>query len=101
MARDYTGTNRRILSSTQVPWLGRTVNSRRLSVLLLLALALAGCGGSSSSPPNNSATMPPPTLPPSTHVFLLVLDTHTFSPLIRDPPSPSFHSLAAPPRFTS
>src|SRR5258708_12657193 len=97
MARDYTGTNRRILSSTQVPWLGRTVNSRRLSVLLLLALALAGCGGSSSTPPNNSATIPPPTLPASPHALLVHLENPTFSHLIGNPPIPYFHLPTPPP----
>jgi len=70
------------------------VNSRRLSVLLLLALALAGCGGSSSSPPNNSATTPPPTLPASTHVFLVVLENHSFSQVMGNPAMPYFNSLA-------
>ena len=61
---------------------------------LALALALmAGCGGSSSNNSNNRNTVQ--AVPAADHVFLVVLENHSFSQVIGSPAMPYLNSLAS------
>lgn len=61
--------------------------------VLWISLSLVGCGGSSSSmSPNNVVEVP---VPAQDHVFLVVLENHSFSQVIGNPSMPYLNSLAA------
>jgi acid phosphatase len=68
--------------------MGPRANARNCFLFLLLA-ALAGCGGVTGSFSLNSANVPP-----STHVFLVVLENHSFSQVMGSPSMPFLNSLA-------
>jgi phosphatidylinositol-3-phosphatase len=73
----------------------------RIGVAFLLAIiGLAGCGGSNSSPSPTPTPSPNPTpTPPGSttvdHVFVVVLENHSFSQVIGNPVMPYFNSLAS------
>jgi hypothetical protein len=62
-----------------------------LVVIVSLLLAPAGCGGGNSGQPMPT---PPPGLPTPDHVFLIVLENHSFSQVIGGAAMPYFNSLA-------
>ena len=64
-----------------------------LPLILVLLLALAGCGGSSSGP--SGSPTPPAGLSSPDHVFLIVLENHGFSQVIGNPAMPFLNSLAS------
>ena len=61
-----------------------------LAAILVFLLLLAGCGGN-----NQSVTVSPVPLPAPDHVFLIVLENHSFSQVIGNAAMPYFNSLAA------
>jgi phosphatidylinositol-3-phosphatase len=83
----------------------RTHLRLRLGVFLLLVLiGLAGCGGGGSMQPKSTPTptptpapspSPTPALPTADHVFLVVLENHSFSSVIGNPVMPYFNALVA------
>lgn len=61
--------------------------------LLAVALAfLAGCGGSSNTTASNNNVL---AVPAADHVFLVVLENHSFSEVIGSPAMPYLNSLAS------
>jgi acid phosphatase len=66
-----------------------SVANTRSCFLFLLIIALSGCGGVSVSFSLNSTSVPP-----STHVFLVVLENHSFSQVMGSPSMPFLNSLA-------
>src|SRR6516165_10846392 len=78
----------------------RRVGLRFGFFLLLTLMGLAGCGGGghTSAPPVPSPTptpSPAPTVPAADHVFLVVLENHSFSEVIGNPAMPYLNALAA------
>ena len=65
------------------------VANARSCFLFLLIAALAGCGGVSVSSSLNSTSVPA-----TTHVFLVVLENHSFSQVMGSPSMPYLNSLA-------
>ena len=61
-----------------------------LFVVLMAVAALPGCGGVSKKP-----TAPPPQSAQADHVFLVVLENHSFSQVIGNPAMPFLNSLAS------
>jgi acid phosphatase len=65
---------------------------RILAVLLsVCALAFSGCGGVSTP----VTTQPPPPTATADHVFLVVLENHSFGQVVRNPAMPYLNSLAS------
>jgi len=64
------------------------------SLLLVLALAEAGCGGGSSSTAGGT-TPPPTTVPAFSHVFIVVEENHSYGDVIGNTSMPYFNSLAS------
>lgn len=66
--------------------------------LLLTLIGIAGCGGgghTSASPGPTPSPSPAPTIPAADHVFLVVLENHSFSEVIGNPAMPYLNALAA------
>src|SRR5882757_3950466 len=61
------------------------------SLLLTATLICAGCGGVSS---NQVTTTPPPSAATADHVFLVVLENHSFGQVIGNPVMPYLNGLA-------
>lgn len=62
--------------------------------LLLLAIALTGCGGGTKSTTITPITPAGPPVPASDHVFVVVLENHSFSDVIGSSAMPFLNSLA-------
>jgi acid phosphatase len=62
------------------------------SLLLFVAASLVGCGGGSMGPPTPPAVTG--TVPASDHVFVIVLENHSYGQVIGNPSMPYLNSLA-------
>jgi len=60
------------------------------SLLLAVTLICAGCGGVSTP----ATTTPPPPAATADHVFLVMLENHSFGQVIGNPVMPYFNGLA-------
>jgi acid phosphatase len=68
--------------------------------LLLTLIGMAGCGGgghtsASPGPTPSPSPSPAPGIPAADHVFLVVLENHSFSEVIGNPGMPFLNALAA------
>jgi len=62
-----------------------------LALLVAAAAAIAGCGGVT----NRVSTSPPPAAATADHVFLVVLENHSFGQVVGNPVAPYLNSLAS------
>src|SRR5690348_9632959 len=63
-----------------------------LTFVLVIVLTLSGCGSVSNT---TSSGVPPPPSAQADHVFLVVLENHSFNEVVGNPVMPYLNSLAS------